>query len=143
MGSPTAPAGSSPNIINNRGYTGYTTRKPVEISRFDGAEPVTPADRVTGYRGYTGPNDGPDPFAGLTDTDRARDWAIRFGGGAGDDGELTMLPCLGEVPPPSFFRFGELPEPSSIWVYRTAEGAAVVVAARYDGTAADADRQRT
>jgi hypothetical protein len=48
-----------------------------------------------------------------------------------------MMPCPGEVPPPSHFRFGELPEPSRVWVYRTAEGAAVVVAARYDGTAVD------
>ena len=48
-----------------------------------------------------------------------------------------MLPCPGEVPPRSYFRFGELPEPSRIWVYKTAEGAAVVVAARYDGAAAD------
>ena len=82
----------------------------------------------------------PDPFASLTDTDRARALEIPSGGGggaAGDDHELTMLPCPGDVPPLSFFRFGDLPIPSRIWTYRTAEGAAVVVAARYDGTTAD------
>lgn len=90
------------------------------------------------------PNGRLDPFSSLTDVDRARAAEIPFdgNGATGDDGELTILPCPGEVPPPSYFRFGDLPIPSHIWIYRTAEGAAVVVAARYDGTAADGTRTK-
>ncbi len=82
---------------------------------------------------------GADPFAPLTDADRARAAEIPAGGGgdAGDDDDLTMLPCADAVPPASFFRYGDLPEPSGVWVYRAADGAPVAVAARYDGTAAD------
>jgi putative DNA primase/helicase len=145
MGPPiTSPAASSPDIskitgnTGNRGNRGNSVRKLPEIRHFKAHEPVTHDDGATGNRG----NSALDPFASLTDADRARASAIPSGGGGaagddGDDGELTMLPCPGEVPPLSAFRFGELPEPSRVWVYRTAEGAAVAVAARYDGTGAD------
>ena len=143
MSSPiTSPAESSPDIDENGGYTGYTgyrAQNSAENGHFNGAKPVTPSDSARGYRGYS-PDDRPDPFAVLTDEDRAHASKIPSGGSGGaadDDDELTMLPCPGEVPPPSFFRFGDLPDPTRIWPYRTAERAAVVVVARYDGTAAD------
>lgn len=134
----TSPAASSPDVAKITGNTdnrGNSARKLLEVRHFKAHEPVTHDDGATGNRG----NSTPDPFAGLTEADRARASALPSGGGgaAGDDGELTMLPYPGEVPPLFAFRFGELPEPSRLWVYRTAEGAAVAVAARYDGTDAD------
>ncbi len=64
---------------------------------------------------------------------------IPAGGGteAGGDGELTMLPCPEQSPPAHRFRHSEHGEPSRVWFYRTAEGAPVVAAARYDFNAAD------
>ncbi len=79
------------------------------------------------------------PFAPLTDTDRARGAMLPNGnaGDAGDAGTLEMLPCPGLVPPASYFRFGDLPEPSDLREYKTAEGVPLMVVARYDATAAD------
>ena len=83
---------------------------------------------------------GSDPFGPLGDADRQRAAHIPAGSGgkAGDDDDvLTVLPCPGAVPGLDYFRLKDGSAPSRVWVYRTAEGAAVVVAARYDGTAAD------
>lgn len=136
-----APAAFSPDIpqnAGNSGNTGNTAPNPAEIRHFKTHEPVTHGDAVTGNTGNTA-SASFDPFASLTDADRERASAIPSGGGGadGDDGEVTMLPCPGEVPPLSFFRFGDLPMPSCIWTYRTAESAAVMVAARYDRATAD------
>ena len=87
-----------------------------------------------------------DPFASLTDADRQRAAHIPAGSGgkAGDDDDmLTVLPCPGAVPGLDYFRLKDGSAPSRVWVYRTAEGAAVVVAARYDVPLPTARRPRT
>jgi uncharacterized protein (DUF927 family) len=82
---------------------------------------------------------GADPFAPLTDAERALVNAAPNGGDkqGGDYDNLTMLPCPDELPAVSHYRFGNLPEPSCIWVYRTVTGDAAFVTARYDLPTAD------
>jgi hypothetical protein len=132
---PVTPAGGA------AGYAGYTDPAGDVVARAAQGAAAAAAMRASGCLSDApdpAPGEALDPFASLTDADRARASQIPSGGGAaGDDGELTTMPCPGEVPPLSFFRFGDLPIPSRIWTYRTAEGAPVVVAARYDGAAAD------
>jgi len=90
----------------------------------DGAEPDAPAA---------------DPFARLTDADRAAAAAIPTGGGeAGeDDGAVEMRPCPEPSPPPSRFKHWTHGEPSAVWLYRTTEGDLVAAVARYPVTRAD------
>ena len=95
-----------------RGNTGNTAPKPAGDN--DGAEPDAP---------------GADPFAPLTDADRAAAAAIPAGGGgeAGDDGDvLELRPCPERNPPRHGFKHWQRGEPSGVWIYRTAEGAPVV-----------------
>ena len=70
--------------------------------------------------------DGADPFAPLTDAKKRMN-VVPNGGDkqAGDYNNLTMLPCPDELPAVSHFRFGDLSEPSSIWVYKNVAGDAV------------------
>lgn len=139
-----APAAFMPSIAEIMGSTGSGTAEPAEICHSAAANPGTPDGFRTGSTGSAeatgtaGDDADADPFAPMTAADRARAAAIPAGGReAGDDGELTMLPCPGELPGAAYFRFGGLPEPSRLWVYRTAEGIPVAVAARYDFTTAD------
>lgn len=85
-----------------------------------------------------------DPFAPLTDSDRARAASIQAGGSrdAGDDEEFTVVPFRSKLPGPGHFRFGDLPVPSALFVYKTAVGVAQVVVARYDVIAADGSSQK-
>ncbi len=82
-----------------------------------------------------------DPFARLTDADHARAAAIPAGSGGGADDAaaeaVELRPCPEQNPPASRFKHWTHGEPSRVWVYRTAEGKPVVVAARYDFTKAD------
>ena len=80
---------------------------------------------------------GDDPFAPLTEEDRARAEEIPPGGGEADDDDLVMLPCPGEMPPREHFRLWDGRVPSHVWAYRNADGRAMMVAARYDTTAPD------
>jgi len=134
----------------NAGNTGNTCEEPAENACLEGINGVSPAESPTGNTGNTAPIEaphpsgdddaterdahGPAPFARLTDADRVRAAAIPAGrdGRADNDDELIMMPCRRPVPPPSDFRFGDLPEPSRLWVYRTAQGTPLAVVARYD-----------
>lgn len=146
------------------GYTGYAAPEPPEISHFDGAEGVTPDHDATGYTGYAVPDDGtdpagdaatraargaaavasmradgllitpPDPFASLTETDRARASEIPSGGGgeAGEDDELTVMACPDQNPSIRWFKHWKHGEAAGVWFYRDAAVSLVSVVARYD-----------
>lgn len=124
----------------NTGNRGNTPAQPAEIRHLEGGNGVSPAALPRGNTGNTMPAGGADPFARLTDADRARAAAIPAGGGgeAGDDDDtLELQPCPEQNPPRHCFKHWQHGEPSSVWLYRTAEGEPVVAAARYDFTAAD------
>ena len=138
-----AQAASSPTKTEFGGSTGSrgsAALDPAEIRHSEAADPGTRSDGARGSRGSAEASEptadaaAPDPFAPLTNADRA-DRPVPAGSDAGD--VLTMRPSAGEAPPAACFRFGHLPEPSRLWVYRDAQGAPLVVVARYDGTAAD------
>jgi hypothetical protein len=83
---------------------------------------------------------GKNPFASLTEDDRARAASIPSGvGGAASDHDDTLeaCPCPEQNPPVRRFRHGRLGEPSGVWFYRDATGALLCVVARYDLRCAD------
>jgi uncharacterized protein (DUF927 family) len=80
-------------------------------------------------------------FAPLTDADRTRAANIPTGGGPAGTGDaadaVEIMPCPEQNPPVQRFKHREYGEPSRISVYRTEQGAPIVVAARYDFTKPD------
>ncbi len=132
-----------PDIANSRGNTGNTGNtpaEPAEIRHLEGVNRVSPTEAPRGNTGNTAPTEGADPFARLTDADRARAAAIPAGGGgeASDDGDtLELRPCPEPNPPPHRFKHWQHGEPSRVWFYCAADGAFAVAAARYDFAKAD------
>ena len=132
------PAAFPPDIAESGGNTrnrGNRHAEPAEIRHLEGVNGVSP-DELPGETRET----PVDPFARLTDADRARAAEIPAGGGgeAGDDGDvLELRPCPERKPPRHGFKHWQHGEPSGVWIYRTAEGVPVVAAARYDFTAPD------
>ena len=140
-------------IAGSTGSTGSATPERSEIPHSETAAPGTPDGFHAGSTGSaaapgafgddaSAEHDAPaaDPFAPMTDADRARAAAIPAGGGgeAGDAADaMELRPCPEQNPQSHHFRHWERGEPSRVWVYRTAEGAPVAVAARYDFTTAD------
>jgi hypothetical protein len=109
------------------------TMTPAEAPVLHAVTEATPAERLAIMPEDKEPTSTtPDPFAPLTDADRAAAAVIPAGRDDDGDDTLEVQPCPEQNPAPHRFRLRAYGEPAGVWFYRDAHEALVCVVARYD-----------